>query len=104
MLIQNLYHKKLAFSINGKPFGIEKHEIKTVDKEIGIQLLRNHWIVEVEAISESEICSCVVPKKISQPEEIPNESSSSSSSISIIKEKSQKLREKKGRPNQAKTK
>ena len=56
MKITNKYHKRLAFIIDGKTFGIESKEIKEVDDELGSKLLESPWIEEVKETQE--------PKKI----------------------------------------
>ena len=48
MEIINRYHKKLAFNINGKAFGIDTKEIKKVDDELGRELIKNYWIEEIK--------------------------------------------------------
>lgn len=48
MVIKNRYHKKLAFDINGKTFGIDAYEIKKVDDTLGRELIKNFWIEEVK--------------------------------------------------------
>jgi len=67
--IQNKYHKRLGFNIDGKPFGIEKNEIKVVEEDLGKKLLKTHWIEEVKEIKE-------IPRmeeipRIPRAEEIP---------------------------------
>lgn len=55
MRVRNTYHKKLAFNIDGKPFGIEANEIKEVDEKLGKELLNNYWIEEIKEKKAPEI-------------------------------------------------
>ena len=72
MKIQNKYHKKLGFEVDGKPFGIEANEIKTVGEELGRKLLKNYWIEEIKEIItpnlDLEINEPEIPKYISKIE------------------------------------
>jgi len=72
MKIQNKYHKKLGFEVNGKPFGIEANETKIVEEELGRKLLKNYWIEEIkETITPNldlEINEPEIPKYISKIE------------------------------------
>ncbi|MHA1329840.1 MAG: hypothetical protein ACTSR2_02070 [Candidatus Hodarchaeales archaeon] len=54
MLIKNKYHKKLAFVIQGQPFGIEAGEVKKVDDAIGRELIKNVWIIEIKEDNEEK--------------------------------------------------
>lgn len=53
--IQNNYHKRLSCeAILGRPFSMEGGEIKIVDFDTGVQLLKNVWITEVGKEINSE--------------------------------------------------
>jgi len=47
--IKNNYHKKLSFeSLLGRAFSMEGKEIRTVDYEMAIILLKNVWVERVD--------------------------------------------------------
>ena len=48
MIVRNNYHKALSFeSVLGTPFSMEGYEVRTVDADIGLKLLKNVWVSEV---------------------------------------------------------
>lgn len=55
MKVINNYHKRLAFNIDGKAFGIDINEVKVVDDKLGRELIKNFWIDEVKEEKKPEI-------------------------------------------------
>jgi len=70
--IKNNYHKRLSCeAILGVSFAMERHEVKTVDYDIGIKLLQNVWITEVGKSINPECVPYVESTKVPIVKKIP---------------------------------
>ena len=56
MVVRNLYHKKLSFeSLLDRPFSMDGKEVRTVDFEMGIALLKSVFIERVDKEPDMEV-------------------------------------------------